>query len=92
MQVLNVHYRSSRGDPNKYKFIDKLNFKNGVRLRRKTTSKFFVGVTYKNREFNILPGFFDASNIFSHPFIQNLKNRPNMFQDLSIQTKLAIKT
>ena len=74
--------RSLRVDTNKDKFIDKLNFKNSVHLKRKTTSKLFVGFTYKNRKFNILPAFFDASNIFSHPFIQNLKHKPNMVQEL----------
>ena len=40
-------YCSLRGDPKKYKLIDELNFKNCVRLKRKTTSKLFVGITYK---------------------------------------------
>ena len=39
--------RSLRGDPKKDKLIDKLNFKNCVRLKRKTKSKFFVGITKK---------------------------------------------
>ena len=39
--------RSSRGDPNMYKFIDESNFKNCTPLNRKTKSKFFVGITYK---------------------------------------------
>ena len=38
---------SSCGDPKKDKLIDELNFKSCVRLKRKTTSKFFVGITYK---------------------------------------------
>ena len=74
---------SLRGDPKKYKFIYELNFKNCVRLKRKTTSKLFVGLTYKKRKFIIHPEFFDANNIFSHPFIQNLKHKPNIVQDLS---------
>ena len=37
--------RSLRGDPNKYMLTDKLKFKNCVRLKEKTTSKFFVGIT-----------------------------------------------
>ena len=39
--------RSSNGDPKKDKLIDELNFKNCVRLKIKTTSKFFVDITYK---------------------------------------------
>ena len=83
--------RSLRGDPRKDKFIDELNFKNCVRLNRKTTSKLFVGITYKKREFIINPDFFYAKNIFSHPLIQNLKHKTNMVQDLSKQIKIALK-
>ena len=68
----------SRGYPNKDKFIDELNFKNCVRLRIKKTSKFFVSITYKKRKFIIHPEFFDANNIFSNPFIHNLKQKPNI--------------
>ena len=76
---------SSRGYPNKDNFIDELNFKNCMSLKRKTTKNFFVGITYKKRKFIIYPEYFDANNIFSHPFIQNLKHKPNMVQDLKIQ-------
>ena len=37
--------RSLRGDPTKDKFIDELNFKNCVLLRKKKTSNLFVGIT-----------------------------------------------
>ena len=37
--------RSLRGDPMNYRLIDELNFKNYVRLRRKKSSKLFVGNT-----------------------------------------------
>ena len=39
----------------------------------------------------IHPEYFDANNIFSHPFIYNLKYKPNMFQDLSRPMKIALK-
>ena len=83
--------RSLRGDPNKEKLIDELNFKNCMRLNKKTTSKFFFGTTYRKRKFIIHPKYFDANNIFSHPFIQNLKHKPNMVQELSRQMKIALK-
>ena len=60
-------------------------------LKRKTTSKFRVGITYKKRNFIIHPEYFDANNIFSHIFIQNLKYKPNIFQDLSIQKNIVLK-
>ena len=38
--------RSSRGDTKNDKLINELNFKNCVRLKRNTTSNFFVGITF----------------------------------------------
>ena len=60
-------------------------------LKRKTTGKFFFGITYKKRKFIIHPEYFDANNIFSHSFIHNLRHKPNMVKDLSIQMKIALK-
>ena len=60
-------------------------------LKKNTTSKFFVGITYKKRKFIIHPEYLDAKNIFSYLFIQNLKDKPNMVQDLSRQMKTALK-
>ena len=60
-------------------------------LQINKTSKFFVGITYKKMKFIIHPEYFDANNIFSDPFIQNLKPKPNMVQDLSIKIKTAHK-
>ena len=39
--------RSLRGEPKKDKLIDELNFNNYMRLKRNSTSKLFVGITYK---------------------------------------------
>ena len=58
--------RSSSGDPKKDKFIEKLSFKNCMRFRRNTTSKFFVGITDKKRKLIIYVEYFDTKNIFSH--------------------------
>ena len=79
--------RSLSGDPKKYKFIDELNFKNCMRLKRKTTNKLFVGIPYKKIKCIIHLEYFYANNIFSHPFIQNLIHKPNMIQYLSKQMK-----
>ena len=59
-----------------------IKLQNCVRLRRKKTSKFFVGISSKKRKFIIHPEFFDANNIISDPFIENLKRKPNMVHDL----------
>ena len=68
-----------------------IKLQNCMRLKRKTTSKLFVGIAYKKRKFIIHPEYFDARNIFSYPFIQNLKHKPKMVQDMSIQIKIALK-
>ena len=73
---------SLRGDPMKDRSIDELNFKNCMLLKRNPTDKFFVGITYKKREFIIHPEYFDANNIFSYLFIQNIKHKPKLVQDL----------
>ena len=83
--------RSLRRYPNKDKFIDELNFKNCMRLNGKTTSKLFVGIIRQKRKFIIHPEYFDAKNIFSHPFIQNIKQKLNMVQDLSKQMNISLK-
>ena len=49
------------------------------------------GITYKKVEFIIHPEYFDSNNIFSHTFIQNLRHKPNMVQDLSIKVKIELK-
>ena len=36
------------------------------------------------------PEYLDANNIFSHPFIQNIKHKPNTIQELSRQMKIAL--
>ena len=73
---------SLSGDPRKYKFIDELNFKDCMRLERNTRSKFFVVIGYNKRKFIIHQKYFDDNIIFSHPFIQNIKHKSNMAQDL----------
>ena len=83
-------YCSLRGGPKRDKVTDKLNFKNCMRLKIKTTSKFFVGIIYKKREFIIHPEYFDANNIFSHPFIHNLRHKSNMAQYLLRQMNIGL--
>ena len=75
------------GDPKKEKAMDELDFKNWMRFKRNTTSKFFVGIKVKGSKFIIHPEYFDTNNIFSHRFLQNLNHRPNVFQYLSTPTK-----
>ena len=74
--------RSLRGYPKKENLVDELNFKMFMRLKRKTTIKFYVGIIYKIRKFIINTEYFDSKNIFSYPFIQNIKHKQNMVQDM----------
>ena len=48
-------------------------------FKDKYNKQVLFGITNNNK---IYPEFFDANNIFSHPFIQNLKSKPNMVQEL----------
>ena len=81
---------SLRGDSKKKKLMDELNFKNCMRFKRNTTRKSFVGITVKGRKFIIHAEYFDANNIFSHQFLQNIKHRPNIVQDLSTPMKKVL--
>ena len=61
-----------------------------MNFKRETTSKLFFGIADKNR--NIIHAeYFDAKNIFSRPFIQNLKHKPNRFHDLSKKLRTNFK-
>ena len=62
-----------------------------MHLKKDKTSKLCVGITYKQRNFIIHPKYFNANNIFSHLFIQNIKHKPNMVHDLSRQMKIELK-
>ena len=55
------------GDPNKYKFIDGLNFKNCVRLKRKKKRNLFVGITYKKESLLFIHNIL-IPEIFSHMY------------------------
>ena len=83
--------RSLRDDPKKEKLIDELNFKNFMCFKIKTTLKYFVGIKVKGRKFIIHSEYSDSKNIFSHPFLQNFKHRPNVVQYLSKLAKKALK-
>ena len=84
-------HRSLCGDPKKNRLINELKFKNCMHSKRKRTIKFFVGIIFKGRKFIAHAEYFDANNIFSHQFLQNLKHRPNVVQDLSTPMKKALK-
>ena len=82
--------RSLRGDPNKNKLIDELNFTNRMHLRRIQKSKLFVGITVKQRRFIINPEFMVANHIIADQFIQNLKINSNKVHDLPSEMKRSL--
>ena len=61
--------RSLRGDPRKYKFIDEINFKKCMQLKRIPKRKLFVGITNKQRKFIIHPEFRVANQEVADQFI-----------------------
>ena len=83
--------RSLRADAKKDKLIDNLNFTNCMHLNRIQKSKFFVGITVKQRKFIIHPEFMVANHIIADQFIQNIKSNPKKVHDLPSKMKRSIK-
>ena len=79
--------RSLRGDANKDKLIDELNFKICIQLKRILRIKLFVGITNKQRKYIIHPEFMVANQEITDQFIQNLKSNPNKVHDLTGELK-----
>ena len=82
--------RSLRGYPKKDRLIDELNFTNSMHLRRIQKSKFFVGITVKQRKFIFHPEFMVANHIIADQFIQNLNSNPNKVHDLPSEMKRSL--
>ena len=80
--------RSLRGERKKYKLIEELNFKNLRAFIEKDNKQVLCWIPKKCI---IHRKFFDANNIFSHLFIQNIKHKPILVHDLSIQMKISLK-
>ena len=83
--------RPLRGDPRKDKLIDELNFKKCMQLNRIIKSKFFVGITNKQRKFIIHLLCMVANQEITDQFIQNLKSNPNKVHDLTGTMKKSLK-
>ena len=62
-----------------------------MQLKRILKSKFFVGITNKQRKYIIHPEFMVANQEITDQFIQNLKSNPNKFHDLTGETKKPFK-
>ena len=71
--------------------INELNFKKCMHLKISMKSKFFIGITNKQRKYIIHPDFmFDNEEIIDQ-FIQNLKITPNKVHHLTGATKKSFK-
>ena len=62
-----------------------------MQLKRILKSKFFVGITNKQRKYIIHPEFMVANQQITDQFIQNLKSNPNKFHDLTGEMKKSLK-
>ena len=82
---------SLHGDAKKYNLIDELNFKKCMHLNRILKSKFFVGITNKQRKFIIHLQCMVANQEITDQFIQNLKSNPNKVHDLTGAMKKSLK-
>ena len=71
----------------KEKYIDELNFKKCMQLKRSMKRKFLVGIKNKQRKYIIYPDFMAANQETTDQFIQNLKSNPNKVHDLTGEMK-----
>ena len=62
-----------------------------MQLKRSLKSKFFVGITNKQRKYIIRPNFMVANQETTDHFIQNLKSNPNKVHDLTGEIKKSFK-
>ena len=67
--------------------MDELNFKKCIQLNISLKSKFFVGITNKQRKYIIHPDFMVANQEITDQFIQNLKSNPKRDHDLTGEMK-----
>ena len=67
--------------------MNELNFKKCMHLKRSTKSKFFVGITSKERKYIIHPDFMVDNKEIIDQFIQNLKRKPNKVHNLTSEMK-----
>ena len=71
--------------------MDELNFKKCMQLKRSLKSKFFVGITNKQRKYIIHPYFMVDNIEITEQIIQNLKSNPNKVHDLTGEMKKSFK-
>ena len=62
-----------------------------MQLKRLLKSKFFAGITNKQRKYIIHPDFMVANQEFTDQFIHNLKSNPNKVHDLTGEMKRSLK-
>ena len=62
-----------------------------MQLKRSLKSKFFVGITNKQRKYIIHPDFMVSNQEITDQFIQNIKSNPNKVHDLTGEMKKSFK-
>ena len=62
-----------------------------MQLNRSLKSKFFVGITNKQRKYIIHPDFMVVKQEITDQFIQSLKSNPNKVHDLTGEMKISFK-
>ena len=58
-----------------------------MQLKRSMKSKFFVGITNKQRKYIIHPDFMVDNKEITDQFIHNIKSNPNKVHDLTGEMK-----
>ena len=62
-----------------------------MQLKRLLKSKFFIGITNKQRKYIIHPDFMVSNQEITDQLIQNLKINPNKVHDLTGEMKKSLK-
>ena len=62
-----------------------------MQLKRSMKSKFFVGITNKQRKYIIHPNFMVDNEEITDQFIKNFKRVPNKFHHLTGAVKKSLK-
>ena len=71
--------------------MNELNFQKCMQLKRSMKSKFFVGITNKQKIYIIHPDFMVDNEEITDQFIQNLKRIPNKVHHLTGVMKKSFK-
>ena len=91
VEILNVHWPFITLWSNEGQFYWWIKLKKLLVFKEKENNQVICRYYIPKKKVYYSSWFFNANNIISDPFIQNLKRKPNMVHDLSRQMKISLK-